>query len=81
VVAPIILPFGGRIPVIFHQASNPGKRHLTTDEWVDGMALIPSLKQPNTSGEMVVGLPEPYREAMLLTQYQGMSQVELAAEL
>ena len=31
--------------------------------------------------EMVDQLPEPYREALLLTEYQGLSQVELAGRL
>lgn len=28
--------------------------------------------------EMIAELPEPYREALILTEYQGLSQVELA---
>jgi RNA polymerase sigma-70 factor (ECF subfamily) len=31
--------------------------------------------------EMVERLPEPYRETLLLTEYQGLSQVELAGRL
>jgi RNA polymerase sigma-70 factor (ECF subfamily) len=31
--------------------------------------------------EMVGELPEPYRDAILLTEYQGLSQVELAGRL
>ncbi len=31
--------------------------------------------------EMVDELPEPYRQALLLTEYQGISQVELAGQL
>lgn len=31
--------------------------------------------------EMVNDLPEPYRQALLLTEYQGLSQVELAVHL
>lgn len=31
--------------------------------------------------EMVEALPEPYRQALLLTEFQGLSQVELAAKL
>jgi RNA polymerase sigma-70 factor (ECF subfamily) len=38
-------------------------------------ALALSLK------EMVRELPEPYRQAILLTEYQGLSQVDLAARL
>ena len=31
--------------------------------------------------EMIEGLPEPHREALLLTEYDGLSQVELATRL
>lgn len=31
--------------------------------------------------EMVVALPDPYRQALLLTEYDGLSQVELAERL
>jgi RNA polymerase sigma-70 factor (ECF subfamily) len=31
--------------------------------------------------EMVEKLPEPYRQALLMTEYQGLSQVELAGRL
>jgi RNA polymerase sigma-70 factor (ECF subfamily) len=37
--------------------------------------LIPYLR------EIVQGLPEPYREALILTEYQGLSQVEMASRL
>ncbi len=34
-----------------------------------------------TIRDIVFSLPEPYREALLLTEYQGLSQVELAERL
>lgn len=37
--------------------------------------LIPFIR------ETVVGLPEPYREALLLTEYEGLTQQQLAARV
>ncbi len=38
-------------------------------------SLAPSIR------DLVQSLPEPYREALILTEYQGLSQVELAQRL
>ncbi len=38
-------------------------------------SLAPSIR------DIVQSLPEPYREALILTEYQGLSQVELAQRL
>jgi|WetSurMetagenome_2_1015567.scaffolds.fasta_scaffold523001_2 RNA polymerase sigma-70 factor, ECF subfamily len=46
----------------------------------------PTYQEPDASEtlglrEMIEELPEPYREALVLTEYDGLSQVELAAKL
>lgn len=46
--------------------------HLEEDA---GESLAPYLR------EVVQGLPEPYREALMLTEYQGLSQKDLAEKL
>jgi len=50
-------------------------------------AVPPMVYEESTPSEplalraMIEGLPEPYREALLLTEYDGLSQVELAEKL
>jgi RNA polymerase sigma-70 factor, ECF subfamily len=45
------------------------------DELAGEIDLKPSVKR------MVESLPEPYRQALILTEYEGLSQVELARRL
>ena len=45
------------------------------DEHANDIDLKPAVKR------MVEDLPEPYRQALILTEYEGLSQVELARKL
>lgn len=45
------------------------------DEHGDGIDLKPTVKR------MVESLPEPYRHALMLTEFEGLSQVELAERI
>jgi RNA polymerase sigma-70 factor (ECF subfamily) len=54
----------------------------------DGAPPVSSLLEDNPEAElalslreMVAALPEPYRQALVLTEYEGVSQKELAARL
>jgi len=51
----------------------PAESELTEEDPRE--ALLLSLK------EVIHELPEPYRQALLLTEYQGLSQVEMADQL
>lgn len=56
------------LPEPFDLAEEPAQLDVS-------QALLPSIK------EMVDHLPEPYREAIILTEYQGLTQKELASHL
>jgi len=60
-----------------HPLTLPEKFDLPEEPTLEDVeqTLLPALK------EMVDHLPEPYREAIILTEYNGLTQKELAARL
>jgi RNA polymerase sigma-70 factor, ECF subfamily len=63
------------------------RRHIT-DELTADLPIEYESEEPDSQSElalsvraMVEGLPAPYRDALLMTEYQGLSQVELAGKI
>lgn len=64
------------------------RRRRDTGEIPDTLPAEDGLVEPDAAdilaasmGEMIDALPEPYRQALILTEYHGLSQAELAEQM